>query len=196
MSEIRRRTKRTITSSLLTVLIAAGCGNQQGSAPVAPRLPHSGAPAVTDPLTTDEFEVDPCGTVSVGDLGSLGIKVTDASSDRNPPGPTCRYRRDDALSWGLAITVITADKEGLSRLYQNERIDPAGYFQEVSSVAGYPGVLTGLIDNRANGDCDLIVGIRDDRTIQVILSGDSGGEPCRVARTVGELVVDRLKKSN
>lgn len=196
MSKSTRRSRGAIVASILAVAVSVGCANQQASTPSGEqRLPHSGAPAVTKPLVTDEFEPEPCTILSKKDLDSLDVKVTGTSEDQNPPGPTCRYRRDDALSWGLAITIITADNEGLSRLYQNERIDPAGYFHEVSSVSGYPGVLTGLIDSRDAGDCDLIVGIRDDRTIQVILSGTSSKDPCGLATQIGELAIDRMKNT-
>lgn len=197
MSETKPRTRRSLAAALLAVTVTAGCGDEQGVAPPAEEnLPHSGAPAVTTPLATDKFEPEPCAILSKKDLASLDIKVSSTSQDQNPPGPTCRYTRDDDLSWGLTITIITADKEGLSRLYQNEQRDPAGYFQEVNSVSGYPGLLTGLIDNRKNGDCDLIVGVRDDRIVQIILSGTSSDDPCNIATRIGEFGIDRLKDTN
>lgn len=189
------------TLRLLTIAVAivvGGCGAPQETSPQGQgaELPHSGAPAIANPLDLGEFGSAPCKILSPEELASIKIKVTNRSANMDRPGPMCTYERDDALLWGLSVTFLTSESEGLSRSYEGEKVDPAAYFEEVPSVSGYPGVLTGLIDDRAEGNCGLLIGIRDDLVVQVLLTDDSGAHPCKRATEVGRLVVDRLKAAN
>lgn len=183
------------------VPLAVGCGDKPpsglgGTQAHDDELPHSGAPAIENPLDPKKFEAAPCAILNGQHLRSLGIKDARKSEEAGPPGPKCRFERDDALLWSLSVTFMTSDKEGLSRLYENEQVEPAGYFEAVPSVSDYPGVLTGLIDDRKEGDCGLVVGIRDDLTVQVLIAGSSSGDPCRDATDVGQVAVEQLKAVN
>ncbi|MGH3467953.1 MAG: DUF3558 domain-containing protein [Thermocrispum sp.] len=188
--------------SAATLFVLAACGSEPPSASEGPQaggdsnLPHSGAPAVASPLELGKFESSPCEILGPRQLASIDLKNTQSTEDKQPPGPTCSYSRSDAPASAIAVSFLTSDTQGLSRLYQNETVDSSAYFEEVRSVSGHPGVLTGLTDNRDQGDCSLVVGVRDDLVMQIVVTGHAGGDPCELATAVGRLAVDRLKAAN
>ncbi|SNR48666.1 Protein of unknown function [Haloechinothrix alba] len=160
-------------------------------------LPHSGAPAVEDPIAdTKAFEKDTCAVLPEEELHRLAVDVAGTETERDhEAGPACRWRtetRDESFTTAL----LTADGEGLSSSYENA--DDDGLLNELEPIAGHPAIAVDLIDRRDQGYCNVAVGLRDDLSFYVGLSSfvpDSPfyDDPCGAAYEIAEMAVETIK---
>lgn len=171
--------------------------------PPGQALPHSGAPKVANPIAdTSRWEGDPCSVISADQLSSLGLTVPSPQrSDVPNIGPGCTWEFDSetvsAFDGGFATQ---GSGKGISNLYAHKQAGTAAYFEELPPIEGHPAVAEGPEDDRAEGVCDLGVGIRDDLLFTVVMTADpstpQGKDPCGWAAKVAALAVQTMKGSS
>ncbi|WP_317493946.1 DUF3558 domain-containing protein [Haloechinothrix sp. LS1_15] len=175
---------------------ADGDNEQQGSA----ELPHSGAPAVEDPIVADiaPYEDDPCRTIDDALLAEAGFTYEDTAADTDVQGdPICHWHASDGSSYG--VTVMVSNTEGLSGIYANHAGGGLGLFEELDPVSGYPAVAASQSDARDIGICTVAVGIRDDLAVSANFTVGTGEDaryedtPCQGAHELAEVVVATLQ---
>ncbi|MBA0126711.1 DUF3558 domain-containing protein [Haloechinothrix sp. YIM 98757] len=192
------------------VILSTGCSDEadgnaesEGSDSDSTRedasLPHSGAPAVEDPIEdTAVFENDICSVLTEEQLASLPVEVTEAEPDpENDIGPTCNWRtdtRDESFGGSL----LTTDGEGLSSSYENAEAGGSELFMELDPIDGYPAIAVDLNDGREDGYCNVAVGLRDDLSFYLGLDAirDSSpyhDDPCGAAYEIAGMAVETMK---
>ncbi|GAA1253615.1 DUF3558 domain-containing protein [Prauserella halophila] len=162
----------------------------------AQELPHSGAPAVTNPLPRSVLDGDPCSDALTKAQAEkfFGDAVTSEDADEPRLGPGCRWSNQEALA-GFTLNYATATGGGLSTAYAN--IKPqADHFAEVEPIDGFPAVQYWHSDDKRT--CSTVVGISDEYAVIMTLgvgskSAEEGDDPCEASRIVMERVVGNLK---
>jgi hypothetical protein len=106
-------------------------------------------------------------------------------------GPFCTWTADSAVNSTAGVGFITGNKQGLSDVYRGRsRFE---YFEE-TSVAAYPAVFASLHDGRAQGACDIAVGISDTLIFRASEQGGRKGQgACDRAKQVAAAVIVTLK---
>ncbi|MCP2252932.1 Protein of unknown function (DUF3558) [Prauserella aidingensis] len=165
---------------------AAGSGQE---------LPHSGAPAVTDPLPKSVLDGDPCTDALTEDQAKeiLGDAVTSEDDDLRPLGPGCHWSNQETLaSFGLNYDVRTG--QGLSGAYANAQ--SRRQFTEIAPIGGFPAVQ--YHESDVDRACTTVVGLADEYAVVMSLAvgtkgAEEGDDPCEAGRLVMERVVGNLK---
>nr|WP_246361338.1 DUF3558 domain-containing protein [Haloechinothrix aidingensis] len=174
----------------------AGNGQEQQN-----RLPHSGAPAVEDPVEdTREYEADPCTILPDDKLDDVGFPIEDSSEDLEASvGPRCTYHVEGVLAGTLGVSLAKAESGGLSHIYSLNEDGILELFEEVDDIHGHPAVIAAERDQRENGECDIYIGLRDDAglDVQVTFSSAEHSEhhdaPCDAAYRLAELGIETLQ---
>ncbi|WP_433470560.1 DUF3558 domain-containing protein [Saccharomonospora azurea] len=158
---------------------------------------------VSDPLDITPYLSEPCDLVSPEMLEDLGTSPEQAEpilpEDDElaaQTGPLCRWSGEAEGS--IALGIDSGNRErGLGGLKGLEVSRDQGRYKlwEEVSVAGYPAVYLGVRDARADGDCDLAVGIADDMTFGVTAHSfyDNPERACDVANELAADVIQTLK---
>ncbi|SNR48676.1 Protein of unknown function [Haloechinothrix alba] len=161
-------------------------------------LPHSGAPAVQDPIEdTSAFENDVCSVLTEAQVDRLDVEIQQSEEDGQDFGPACRWRtetRDESFTTAL----LTVDGEGLSTSYADEQADRVELFEELDLIAGHPVVAVDLNDDREDGYCNVEVGLRDDLSFYLALSADVDSSPyhddsCGAAYEIAGMAVETIE---
>ncbi|WP_158056854.1 DUF3558 family protein [Saccharomonospora sp. CUA-673] len=102
-------------------------------------LPHSGAPAVPNPLPESVLTGDPCDVVPPDQVETiLGQRVEGRDSDLDELGPGCHWANVDDGS-GFQVRFHTVMRQGLSASYANAQ-QQVDNFTAIDSLAGFPAV--------------------------------------------------------
>jgi hypothetical protein len=210
-----RRTK-AILGTVALVLALAGCSNSEAGTPVATNTPGGttgtarspgetsatrpsnryGAPRVAQPLDVTKFLAQPCAALTAQQLQNLNLPAQGKADTDSPiaknSGPSCDWiNSDTATSLGLSFT--TGNKNGLADLYRaNDEGKWTGYWAE-TTVSGYPGVFHGVTDARAQGSCNLAVGVSETLTFLVDIGGRMKEQSCDFAKQVAAAVAETVK---
>lgn len=140
--------------------------------------PDSGAPEVPEPLDIEGIVADPCAALTEAQLIRL-----DVVEPGRPGTMDCSW----SLTTGTYHGVIVSLDSSLDEVYAS---GVNKYFQE-TTIAGYPAVYASVLDQRAQGGCNLWVGVTDDVAVgvsTVFLDVD----PCPVAERFATSVVEGL----
>ncbi|MDV6013722.1 DUF3558 domain-containing protein [Haloechinothrix sp. LS1_15] len=190
------------------MLVAAACSDETaGSAErdgadngqQSEDLPHSGAPAVGDPIEDlSTFEDDMCRVLRDDQLEQLPVHVSEAEPGYlDTVGPKCSWRTE-SRSESFGAYLVTGNPEGLSHVYAQDAEGLFEYFEELDPVVGHPAVAANYNDDRKDGYCTVDVGLRDELHFYVAMSAvdDSSpyhDDPCGAAYEIAELVVETMK---
>ncbi|WP_176439970.1 DUF3558 domain-containing protein [Haloechinothrix alba] len=164
-------------------------------------LPHSGAPAVEEPVVdTREYEADPCTILPDDKLDDAGFAIDKSSAESDMDrleGPMCTWRFEKAGHGVLGASLGTDDGEGLSHIYRLEANSDLEYFTKQDPIDGYPAVVAGKRDNRTDrGECDVYVGIRDETALYIPLSASRDNPlkeaPCEAVYELATIAVDTI----
>lgn len=202
---------------VLCVLLATGCTttSQGDPAPVADvtandttgstppdtgepsdDLPSDGAPAVKDPLDTTTFQRDPCSMLTSSQSESLDVGSSGKRND-DVLGNGCEWFNPQTRGTAI-IAFLDQDPRGLSALYKANNEGKWAYFEELPSIDGYPAVSRGLVDDRADGYCSVIVGVSDEIAFEtyVELSQQNKGkrDSCEVSAQVAGMALQTVKQ--
>jgi hypothetical protein len=106
-------------------------------------------------------------------------------------GPFCTWTADSAVNSTVGVGFVTGNKHGLSDLYRGR--SGFKYFEE-TTVDGYPAVFNDSVDGRAQGICQITVGISDTLTVRSTeLGGRKGQGACDRAKQVAAAVIATVK---
>ncbi len=200
----------------LAVLSVSGCSEEPGdkalpgpassvpgpaeqtpsSMPGQSELPHSGAPAVSDPLPESVLSGDPCEALTSQQVKvALGAEVSEGERrDLDEVGPGCGWS-NPATFGGLQIGFHTVTRQGLSATYANVKPQDV-IFREIGKVEGFPAVSYTASEN--DRVCTVVVGLADEYSIAstIGLSPEKeaeGVDSCVSAARIAEMVVGNLK---
>ncbi|GAA1254244.1 DUF3558 domain-containing protein [Prauserella halophila] len=159
-------------------------------------LPHSGAPAVTNPLPKSTLNGDPCADALTGGQAEelLGEGVSAERDDLEEIGVGCYWSNQDTRA-SFSLRYATAGGDGLSADYANAKPKMA-LFNEVDQVEGFPAVQ--YKESTDDLMCTTSVGLADEYSLISTLSvgtngAEEGDDPCEAGRMVMERVVGNLK---
>nr|WP_245573260.1 DUF3558 domain-containing protein [Amycolatopsis benzoatilytica] len=180
----------------LLLLATAACSSTPGTpAPAASAAPSSSSPSVPKvnaPLDAAKYEQNPCALLSSAQATEV-IKSVRNRQGKGLVGPICTW--NDADSNSVAVGLVPG-QGGLASSYAY-RDSAAGYFQVAPDVNGYPAVYTSPSDDRKNGGCQAVVGIKDDETLtsSVLLDKTSPDyrDPCSLAAKAAAAAVATIK---
>lgn len=200
-------------SALAVVLVVAGCGGGVSGSPEPTEdaepgmgeqggleLPHSGAPAVEDPIDVEPFLEEPCATIDAESLAEAGYDIDEADPDTGAAlGPVCDWVFATWEDGSFGASIITASEQGVSVHYSRQ--DELDLFEVLDSIEGHPVVARSESDARDSGYCTVSVGLRDDLTYTLSLSAshDDGAyhdEPCDTAHELAELAVETMRQGD
>lgn len=200
----------------LALLMTTGCSGEPGEAlpaseppgmsesvsveqtapPQDSGLPHSGAPAVTDPLPESVLSEHPCEVLTPEQVRqALGPGELESKPGDSPElGPGCHWGNRDTLG-GFLIGFNTVTRQGLSATYANVKPQDV-IFREIGKVEGFPAVSYTASEN--DRVCTVVVGLADEYSIAstIGLSPEKEAEgvgSCVSAARIAEMVVGNLK---
>jgi hypothetical protein len=143
------------------------------------------APRVDRPLDASWFLAQPCAVLDKSQLGPLGVSrrgiPTTSGAVADYAGPFCSWHANPELGSTIGVGFITGNKNGLSDMYRGR--DRFEDFRPVE-VDGYPAVFANGPDLRANGTCNVAVGVSDTLMIRASEQGrlDAQGACDRAAQ--------------
>jgi hypothetical protein len=157
----------------------------------------NGAPKVNAPLDASKYLPQPCTALSAAALQSFNISkpgTPDVDSElAKTAGPSCSWTNDaQPVQFGYNVGFLTGNKNGLSDTYRGRA--RFKYF-EPTEVDGYPAVFNDGNDFRANGVCNLTIGISDTLAFRVRVSftRDEGTKSCDETKKLASAVIQTLK---
>lgn len=159
-------------------------------------LPHSGAPAVANPLPESVLAGDPCADAVTEEQAKelLGDAVTHERADEERLGPGCNWTNSDSGA-AFRLNYDTKSRQGLSGDYANSKPKMA-IFNELEPIDGFPAVAY----KKAEDDlmCTTSVGLSDEYGFVLSVSlgyegEEAGDDPCDGGRIVAEQIVSNLK---
>ncbi|MCP2256292.1 Protein of unknown function (DUF3558) [Prauserella aidingensis] len=212
--------KNTVRVAVLAAVavVAAACSNEsdgqaepEGSlSPSAPssapasseassNLPHSGAPAVDNPLPKSALGGDVC-TEALTEAQAkelLGDAVTSKSSDSSTLGPGCSWSNQSSHA-GFTLNYDVNGGQGISAAYANAK-PKMDQFTETDPIGGFPVVQ--YRDNDDDRTCTSMVGLADEYAAVMTLTigtegAETGQNPCEASLLVLERVVGNLKEKS
>src|SRR5690606_21660742 len=91
----------------------------ESQSPGGGRLPHSGAPAVSDPLPESVLPEDPCDAFTREQVeAAVGDNAPEGKREELPTGPTCTWQDTESGACFGAFYSTTL-RQGLSAYYKN-----------------------------------------------------------------------------
>jgi len=164
--------------------------------------PSAGSgPKVPAPLSTQALLSDPCSALGDSDATGIGLAAPgrpfqgDQGAAKDLKG--CQWVSAEFQGLNTAgIVPLTPNKNGISDIYAQKNQE--AYF-EVTTLAGYPAVHAAKTDDRANGHCELWVGVTDQLAVSVSVglgTGQGRSNPCGAADKVGTAMVNHLKTAS
>jgi hypothetical protein len=157
-----------------------------------------GAPKVRVPLDATRFLSNPCAALTEQQLPGLNVnppgnKGTNAVP--NASGPGCVWSRSSAVNF-LGVAFMVGNKNGLADLYRaHQSGDFRGYWIE-TTVDDYPAVFENATDDRADGVCDIAVGISETLAFRVNMQTRNGPKPCDTVKLAASYVRANLQKND
>ena len=159
------------------------------------RLPHSGAPAVSDPLPESAIPEDPCDAFTREQVEyALGDNAPEGKREEIATGPTCTWQ-DSESGAGFGAFYGLNPPEGLSAYYRNTK-PQVEVWHELPPIGGFPAVAFQKYKDQVS--CTAAVGLSDELTVDVPVSPSRAkyGEldPCEMAQDMAEMLVGNLKE--
>lgn len=147
--------------------------------------------------TLHKAEQDPCKVLTTTQVAQLNLAPDGRATD-GQAGPFCRWKNADAGSSASINFPTKVNFEGLSQVYQLNKVEKnAEFFYPMRPIRGFPVVASSTADARDLGSCPVQVGLtdRDVMYVDVTVSREKRGrlEPCATARTVAGLMLDTMK---
>ncbi|MEY7974660.1 DUF3558 domain-containing protein [Saccharomonospora xinjiangensis] len=188
------------------ILFIGACGTKAETSPDLMQTSAStGRPdqryAVDSPLDITPFLSRPCDLLSDEVLISVGIppesgqaKLPDRDAVAEYVGPYCSWPDlDVGLSVGIQSGNTRRNMGGLDGFYSIYEQGRLGFWEDVS-VSGYPAAYTALKDRRAEGRCELAVGIATDMSFTSIADvSEDSARACQLAKEMAVDIIHNLK---
>lgn len=193
---------RTIVAGTATLALLAACSTGGGTTgtPTSATQPTSasngsGAPEVSNPLDLKAVEAAPCSAVTAAQLTAYGLPGINGSVNTGSPGSSCIWSgslTDAEMAPG--ITVLPAGTS-LQTIYAKKDSYPV--FEPQPAIQGYPAVVSLIVDQRKDGNCELVVGASDERAILFTFLSDKKSkyfaDPCAGVTEFANLAITTIK---
>ncbi|EHR48598.1 Protein of unknown function (DUF3558) [Saccharomonospora marina XMU15] len=158
-------------------------------------LPHSGAPAVADPLPESALAGDPCDAMTRQQtVEALGSGASDGRHGENAAGSFCQWS-DPVTGGGFLLGFSTKTREGLSAYYANTK-PQRPVFRDAGPIGGFPAVEYKRSEDSI--DCAVAVGLADEYALDIVvtLSRRNMGkvDSCEPAKRLASVAVGNLKE--
>ncbi|WP_169515761.1 DUF3558 domain-containing protein [Amycolatopsis nigrescens] len=190
----------------VALLVLTGCSQEAPGTPGAqpsaagstgqslPSTGNSKAPRVANPLDASKFATDPCTSLSQARLQNFGVQGSGRPT-QSEDGVGCGWTFGANGAIGAGVSYIPKVENGLNNAYalNDANVYSKGYFVP-TEVDGYPAVYNGLVDQRAQGACEMAVGISDKSIFVVRLTDRPGKDVCKAAANFAEAVVQTIKE--
>ncbi|MGH3492385.1 MAG: DUF3558 domain-containing protein [Sciscionella sp.] len=165
-------------------------GRTAGTPAPATSSPADQAPKVIHPLDASQYVSNPCKMLSAAQLKSFGVASKGVPSHA-AGSPGCDWTTSSEN--GVGVGIITADKNGLTHLYQARKV--YAYFVPMM-IAGYPAVAADTGDQRSQGGCPIAIGISDTQVIsaQYTVLGSGSSTACAKTKQLGAAMIKHLKE--
>jgi hypothetical protein len=158
-------------------------------------LPFAGAPAVNDPLDTQQFQQNPCQVLTEAQTQEL-VVVAGEPHDA-PLGNACEWKSPDDRLAAVDVEFLNEDPRGLSALYDANEKGGYVYFDELEPIEGYPAVARDGVDDRPMGKCTVVVGTSNKEAFAVILRLSHANvgkkDPCDTAAMIAGMALRTMK---
>jgi hypothetical protein len=184
-------------------LALAGCSHSTtGSA--APVASSAGAPAssATAPaLDPEPYRSKPCDLLPAGLPASLGYHQPPTSDTTSQTatlvaGPACSWlmpTEPKMIQVQVLIKNRDANLPGLAKTFLQLQRGLIAY-ADPTEVSGYEAAFADLTDERARGNCALVVAVSADEAVNARASGYSGAqESCDMAKQLAEAMIKTLQ---
>jgi hypothetical protein len=159
-------------------------------------LPYAGAPAVTDPLDTEQFQQDPCRALTTAQTDNFNVGSPGRLRDGGL-GKACEFRGKADRGALVEIASLDENPRGVSAVYGADEDGKLAFFKPLDPIEGYPAVAYGVLDDRANGECSVVIGTSDEIAFEVVLRLSTKNigkkEPCETAAMVAGEVLQTMK---
>ena len=127
-------------------------------------MPHSGAPAVSDPLPESAIPEDPCDAFTREQIEyALGDNAPEGKREELPTGPTCTWQ-DSESGAGFGAFYSTTLRQGLSAYYKNSK-PQVEVWRELPPIGGFPAIA--YQSDKEEVSCGVAIGFADDYVIEV-----------------------------
>lgn len=153
------------------------------------------APKVGRPLDATKYLKSPCSVLTSHQLARL-----DVDGPGNPDtssglaaygGPSCAWSNREEAN-GIAIGFPVGNARGLADLYRGDAAGLFPYF-EPTEITGYPAVLADRSDRRADGFCQVAVGLSDKLTFIARKNNGDGFQSCSDAKQIAAAALRTVK---
>ena len=166
--------------------------------PTAAGTNRYGAPKVRVPLDATKFLANPCAMLNDQQLSALNVnspgnKGTNAVP--NATGPGCVWSRSNTVTF-LGIAFMVDNKNGLADFYLAHQSGNFGGYWVETTVDDYPAVFESASDDRADGVCDMVVGISETLAFRVNMQTRSNPKSCDVAKQAASFVRANLQRND
>lgn len=193
---------RSIVAGTAALALLASCGTGGGTAgtPTNATQPTStsnggGAPKVSNPLDVKAVEAAPCNAVTAAQLTAYGLPGVNGSVNTGSPGASCIWSgslTDAEMAPG--ITILPAGTT-LATTYAKK--GTYAVFEPRPEIQGLPAVVTLIVDQRKDGNCEIVVGASDDRAILFTFLSDEKSkyfaDPCAGTTEFANLAITTIK---
>src|SRR5690606_37975486 len=169
--------------------------SSESQSPGGGRLPHSGAPAVSDPLPEPAIPDAPRDALTPERSEyAPGDNAAEGKRDDFVAGHGCKWR--DSVSGAMVwASYSTKTREGLSSFYQSAQ-PRAQVWRELSPIGGFPAIAYQA--HKGGTSCSVVIGVADDFAVTAAGAPSRAkyGEidPCDAAQDMAELLVGNLKE--
>ena len=191
---------RTIVAGTAAVALLAGCGDSGGTTgtPTTASQPSSsgGAPKIESPLDVKAFEAAPCSTVTPAQVAAFGLPGVTGRVNSNELGGACIWLGASTPAKMAPGVAFLPEGTNLSTILPNKANIYAA-FEPQPAIQGYPTYIAVVSDARDNGDCDLLVGVSDDKALTFTFQSDKGSpkfaDPCAGITEFANLAITTMK---
>ncbi|MET9627742.1 DUF3558 domain-containing protein [Lentzea sp. NPDC006480] len=193
---------RTIVAGTAALALLAGCSTGGGTTgtPTNATQPTSasnggGAPKVSSPLNLSAVEAAPCNAVTAAQLTSYGLPGVTGSVNTGSVGASCQWSGTfTPAEMSLSASILPV---GTSLDSQYAKKDTFAVFEERPAIQGYPAIVSLVVDQRKEGNCELTVGTSDDRTMLFTILSDEKSkyfaDPCAGVVEFANLAITTIK---
>ncbi|WP_370947191.1 DUF3558 domain-containing protein [Amycolatopsis sp. cg5] len=198
---------KNLALAVVGLLVLTGCTQQApgtASGVLTPSSTAAGSPTPSGdevkappvkktPLDVAKFVADPCVSLTEQQLQGMGSTAPGSRNDLSP-AVACHFKLGGEATAGVGfLPTITS---GLTQEYQKNATGwyKTGYF-EPTEIEGYPAVQANIADQRADGNCGVLVGVSDQSYFSVYLQGPAGKDACKAATNVAKAVLETIKGS-
>jgi hypothetical protein len=200
---------RTIVAGTAAIALLAGCGNGGGTTGTPTNTPPpssnsnggggdttaNGAPKVKNPLDVKAFETSPCTVATPAQVEAFGLPGINGRVNTSAPGPSCIWLGASAPTKVTPSVSFIPGGKGLDAMYQNK--DTYAAFEPLPAIQGYPAIMNLQVDQRADGNCDVSVGVSDEQALLVLIVTEKGSprfaDPCGAATEFANQVITTIK---